>query len=69
MARQFRHHWQNLTSAVELLVFLGDDVKSKELNTLVAEIVEMSALVTIVEVDASNERVSSILLKSVKTDG
>ena len=69
LKQQLTTYLQNLTSAVELSVFLGDDVKSKELNTLVAEIAEMSALVTIVEADASNERVPSMLVKSVKTGG
>lgn len=67
LKQQLTAYLQNLTSAVELSVFLGDDVKSKELNALVAEIAQMSALVTIVEADASNERVPSMLVKSVKT--
>jgi len=69
LKQQLTTYLQNLTSAVELSVFLGDDVKSKELNALVAEIAQMSALVTVVEADASNERVPSMLVKSVKTGG
>ena len=38
LKQQLTTYLQNLTSAVELSVFLGDDVKSKELETLVAEI-------------------------------
>jgi alkyl hydroperoxide reductase subunit F len=69
LKQQLTAYLQNLTSAVELSVFLGDDVKSKELNTLVMEIAEMSALVSVVVADASNERVPSMLVKSVKTGG
>ena len=69
LKQQLTTYLQNLTSAVELSVFLGDDVKSKELATLVAEIAEMSALVTIVAADSSNERVPSMLVRSVKTGG
>ena len=69
LKQQLTTYLQNLTSAVELSVFLGNDVKSKELATLVAEIAEMSALVTIVAADSSNERVPSMLVRSVKTGG
>jgi alkyl hydroperoxide reductase subunit F len=69
LKQQLTTYLQNLTSAVELSVFLGDDVKSKELNTLVTEIAEMSALVSVVVADASNERVPSMLVRSVKTGG
>ena len=69
LKQQLTTYLQNLTSAVELSVFLGDDVKSKELNTLVTEIAEMSALVSVVAADASNERVPSMLVRSVKTGG
>lgn len=67
LKQQLTTYLQNLTSAVELSVFLGDDVKSKELNALVAEIAEMSSFVTVVAADSSNERVPSMLVKSVKT--
>tara|TARA_R110000737_G_scaffold61234_3_gene88329 strand:+ start:3404 stop:5008 length:1605 start_codon:yes stop_codon:yes gene_type:complete len=69
LKQQLKTYLQNLTSAVELSVFLGTDAKSKELNALVVEIAEMSALVTIVTADTSNERVPSMLVKSVKTGG
>ena len=69
LKQQLTTYLQNLTSAVELSVFLGDDVKSKELNSLVTEIAQMSPLVSVVEADASNERVPSMLVKSVKTGG
>jgi alkyl hydroperoxide reductase subunit F len=69
LKQQLTTYLQNLTSAVELSVFLGDDVKSKELNTLVTEVAEMSALVSVVVADASNERVPSMLVRSVKTGG
>ena len=69
LKQQLKTYLQNLTSAVELSVFLGEDLKSKELATLVTEIAEMSALVTVVAADASNERVPSMLVKSVKTGG
>ncbi len=69
LKQQLKTYLQNLTSAVELSVFLGDDVKSKELETLVTEIAEMSTLVTVVAADISNERVPSMLVKSVKTGG
>lgn len=69
LKQQLTTYLQNLTSAVELSVFLGDDVKSKELKSLVSEIAQMSTLVTVVEADASNERVPSMRVKSVKTGG
>ncbi|WP_085299997.1 alkyl hydroperoxide reductase subunit F [Cognaticolwellia mytili] len=69
LKQQLKTYLQNLTSAVELSVFLGEDLKSKELATLVTEIAEMSALVTVVAADTSNERVPSMLVKSVKTGG
>jgi alkyl hydroperoxide reductase subunit F len=69
LKQQLKTYLQNLTSAVELSVFLGEDVKSKELKTLVSEIAEMSTLVNVVEADASKERVPSMLVKSLKTGG
>lgn len=69
LAQQLKTYLQNLTSAVELSVFLGDDVKSKELKSLVEEIAQMSAFVSVVEIDATNERVPSMLVKSVATGG
>ena len=69
LKQQLTTYLQNLTSAVELSIFLGDDLKSKELKSLVSDIAEMSALVTVVEADATNERVPSMLVKSVKTGG
>lgn len=69
LKQQLKTYLQNLTSAVELSVFLGDDIKSKELAALVNEISQMSGLVTVVEADVTNERVPSMLVKSVKTGG
>lgn len=67
LKQQLKTYLQNLTSAVELSVFLGDDLKSKELHSLVNEIAQMSSLVSVVEADASTERVPSMLVKSVKS--
>ena len=67
LKQQLKAYLQNLTSAVELSVFLDDDVKSQELNALVTEIAQMSPLVSIVASDAQNERVPSMLVKSVNT--
>lgn len=67
LKQQLKTYLQNLTSAVELSVFLDNDVKSQELSTLVSEIAQMSPLVSIVESDAQNERVPSMLVRSVKT--
>ena len=69
LKQQLTTYLQNLTSAVELSIFLGDDLKSKELKSLVSDIAEMSTLVSVVEADATNERVPSMLVKSVKTGG
>ena len=69
LKQQLETYLQNLTSAVELSIFLGDDLKSKELKSLVSDIAEMSTLVSVVEADATNERVPSMLVKSVKTGG
>lgn len=69
LKQQLKTYLQNLTSAVELSIFLGDDLKSKELKSLVSDIAEMSTLVSVVEADATNERVPSMLVKSVKTGG
>ncbi len=67
LKQQLKAYLQNLTSAVELSVFLDDDVKSQELKALVTEIAQMSPLVSIVASDAQNERVPSMLVKSVNS--
>ena len=63
---QLQNYLQNLTSTVELAVFLDNGPKSKELNALVQEIATMSPLVNLVELDASNERAPSMLVRSVE---
>lgn len=70
---QLQNYLQNLTSAVELSVFLDDGIKSKELNTLAQEIALMSPLINIVghsaehavEHTENQERTPSMLVKSV----
>ncbi len=62
---QLQNYLQNLTSSVELAVFLDDGPKSKELNELVQEIATMSPLINLVELDGSNERAPSMLVRSV----
>lgn len=62
---QLQTYLQNLTSTVELSVFLDDGLKSKELNALVQEIATMSPLINLVESDATNERAPSMLVRSV----
>lgn len=61
---QLQTYLQNLTSTVELAVFLDDGVKSKELNDLAQEITTMSPLINLIELDASAERAPSMLVRS-----
>ncbi len=68
---QLKSYLENLQSAVELAVFLDDGVKSKELNNLVEEIAQMSPLVSVVKLGATElnenpERVPSMLVRSVE---
>ena len=67
LKQQLKTYLQNLTSAVELSVFLGEDLKSKELATLVTEIAEMSALVTVVAADSVELPVSPFAASSEAT--
>ncbi len=64
---QLQSYLQNLKTPVELVTFTDDSPKSKELNALVNEIVELSSLITQVQGDNSHERVPSMLIKSVAT--
>ena len=67
LKQQLQTYLQNLKSPVELSVFLGDDIKSKELKSLADEITAMSELVTLVNANAEQERIPSMLVKSVAT--
>jgi alkyl hydroperoxide reductase subunit F len=62
---QLQTYLQNLTSAVELAVFLDSGVKSTELNALAQEIEQMSPFIRLVSLPAENERTPSLLVRSV----
>jgi len=67
LKNQLSTYLKNLTSPVELALFLDDGIKSKELHNLANEIAEISPLVKIVAFDAKDERAPSMLVRSVKT--
>ncbi len=64
---QLQSYLQNLKTPVELVTFTDDSPKSKELNALVNEIVELSSLITQVQGNNTNERVPSMLIRSIAT--
>ncbi|OUS31880.1 alkyl hydroperoxide reductase subunit F [Gammaproteobacteria bacterium 45_16_T64] len=62
---QLTNYLNNLTTPVELAVFVDDSAKSAELQGLVNQIAELSSLITVVERNPENERVPSMLVRSV----
>jgi len=64
---QLKAYLENLTSSVELALFLDDGIKSKELNALAQEIAAMSPKVSIIELNSNDERTPSMLVRSVAT--
>lgn len=64
---QLQSYLQNLKTPVELVTFTDDSPKSKELNALVNEIVELSSLITQVQGNNTDERVPSMLIRSIAT--
>ena len=67
LKNQLKSYLENLKTPVELVAFTDSSPKSIELNTLVNEIAELSSLVTVIDGDNSNERVPSMLVRSVAT--
>ncbi len=69
LKQQLHTYLQQLQSAVELSIFLDNGPKSKELKDLATEISAMSPLISLTEYlggTESNERVPSMLVKSVE---
>lgn len=64
---QLTTYLSNLKTPVELVAFVDDSPKSKELNQLVDDIATLSPLITVKQGDSSNERVPSMLVRSQKT--
>jgi len=68
LKNQLQTYLQNLKSPVELVRFLDESEKSKELSELVEQIAELSPLVTIAEREDSGERKPSMLVRSVENN-
>ncbi|NRA82357.1 MAG: alkyl hydroperoxide reductase subunit F [Gammaproteobacteria bacterium] len=64
---QLKSYLENLKTPVELVAFTDNSPKSNELNTLVNEIGQLSPLITIIDRDNADERVPSMLVRSVAT--
>jgi alkyl hydroperoxide reductase subunit F len=68
---QLKSYLENLKTPVELITFIDESPKAKELSQLVSQIAELSPLVS--EIDgngseqAANERIPSMLVRSVET--
>lgn len=65
MKEQLQGYLQNLKTPVELLAYLGDDDKSRELGELIDELTSLSPLVTAARGDDSEARVPSMTVRSV----
>ncbi|NRA54627.1 MAG: alkyl hydroperoxide reductase subunit F [Gammaproteobacteria bacterium] len=65
LTNQLKSYLQNLKTPVELSAFTDDSPKSNELKALVNEIAKLSSLISLVEQPAINERVPSMLVRSV----
>ena len=72
---QLKGYLENLKTSVELITFTDESPKAKELSQLVNQITELSPLVTAIDGNlfsskaeqASNERIPSMLVRSVAT--
>jgi Alkyl hydroperoxide reductase, large subunit len=64
---QLKHYLANLQTPVELVKFVDDSPKGKELNSLVEQIAALSENVSISPQSAAGERVPSMLIRSAKT--
>jgi alkyl hydroperoxide reductase subunit F len=64
---QLKSYLENLKTPVELLIFTDESPKAKELAILVNQIAELSSLITVIQGEDSNERVPSMLVRSVAT--
>lgn len=65
MKKQLQSYLQNLKTPVELLAYLGEDDKSKELGALIDELVSLSPKVTAASGSDSTVRVPSMGVRSV----
>lgn len=65
---QLKNYLQNLKTPVELITFTDESPKSKELNSLVEQIAQLSPLVSAVKGTDSNERVPSMLVRGTATN-
>ncbi|CAM3573075.1 alkyl hydroperoxide reductase subunit F [Parendozoicomonas haliclonae] len=61
--KQLSAHFQNIKKPVEIITFLDDSAKAKELGTLAAELAEISGQITTIAGDVANERVPSIAIR------
>ncbi|WP_075187826.1 alkyl hydroperoxide reductase subunit F [Teredinibacter haidensis] len=64
---QLTSYLANLKAPVELVKFVDDSAKGKELNELVNQIAELSDNVGIIEKDSAGERVPSMMVRSATT--
>ena len=65
MKNQLGQYLANLQSEVEVIVALDDSAKAKEVDSLVNDIVELSAKVTRIDYDGDNLRRPSMVIRSV----
>jgi alkyl hydroperoxide reductase subunit F len=69
---QLKNYLDNLKTPVELITFTDESPKAKELTELVAQISQLSSLVTVIDGNqteqSANERVPSMLVRSVASN-
>lgn len=65
---QLKTYLTNLKTPVELVTFVDDSPKAKELNTLAQQIASLSPLITLTQGHDSSERVPSMLVRGEATN-
>jgi len=60
---QLKTYLTNLKTPVELVTFVDDSPKAKELNALAQQIADLSPLISVTQGDVANERVPSMLVR------
>ncbi len=65
---QLKTYLANLKTPVELVTFVDDSPKAKELNTLAEQIAALSPLISLAQGNDANERVPSMLVRGSATN-
>jgi len=68
LQNQLKSYLENLKTPVELVTFVDDSPKAKELSQLAQQIAQLSPLISLVEGDDSSERVPSMLVRGTALD-